>query len=274
MRNEYSRIVVEPRGEICLATINRPQDRNSIDSALMKELGRMLAHAEKTSARAIVFTGAGGTHFIGGADGIEMMQCRPSEARAFSMRIQKLFSRMESSPLILVAAINGLCFGGGFEFAMACDLRVASEEARIGLPEVKVGIIPGGGGTQRLPQLVGMGRAMEMILSGKLYRGKEAHEMGLVHSIVPSDQLLVAAEKLLEPVLRNPQHALAQAKRAVRSFSPQLLGRGLRMEREAFSRCFQNSFFLDLMRQQLKDGSLQTTASPPGWVLGQRKKKQ
>ncbi len=270
MAKEYSRILVEPRGEIRRVTIDRPEDRNSIDSALMEELGRVLRQAEKTTTRALVFTGSGGTHFIGGADGIEMMQCSPKQAGAFSARIQKLFNRMEASPLILVAAINGLCFGGGFEFAMACDLRVAGEEARIGLPEVKVGIIPGGGGTQRLPQLVGMGRAMEMILSGRLYKGREAFEAGLVHSVVPSDQLLSEAERMLEPILRNPQHALAQAKRAVRAFSPGL-AEGLRAEREAFSRCFSHDYFLRVMRKQLRDGTLKTTVQLPKRVLEERK---
>ena len=174
---------------------------------------------------------------------------------------------MEDSPLILVAAINGLCFGGGFEFALACDLRVASEEARIGLPEVKVGIIPGGGGTQRLPRLVGMGRAMEMILSGKLYKGKEAFEMGLVHSVAPPDQLRGAAERILEPVFRNPQHALSQAKKAVRSSARMTLSGGLRVESEAFSRCFTNDYFIRLMRRQLREGTLKTTAKLPKWVL-------
>jgi enoyl-CoA hydratase len=273
MAKEYSRILVDHRGDICWVTIHRPEDRNSIDSALMKELGQVLKEAEKTPARAIVFTGAGETHFIGGADGIEMMQCSPQGARAFSARIQKLFNRMEASPLILVAAINGLCFGGGFEFAMACDLRVASEEARVGLPEVKVGIIPGGGGTQRLPRLVGMGRAMEMILTGKLYNGTEACEMGLVHSVVPPDQLLKEVERILEPIFRNPQHALSQAKRAVRSSSRKTLADGLRVESEAFSRCFSNDYFLRLMRQQLREGTLKTTVRLPEGVLEARKEK-
>jgi enoyl-CoA hydratase/carnithine racemase len=119
MKTDYTRILVDPRGDICWVTIHRPVDRNSIDTALMKELERVLKEAEKAAARAVVFTGSGATHFIGGADGIEMMQCGPKGARAFSTRIQRLFNRMEASPLILVAAINGLCFGGGFEFAMA-----------------------------------------------------------------------------------------------------------------------------------------------------------
>ncbi|HYB21118.1 MAG TPA: enoyl-CoA hydratase/isomerase family protein [Thermodesulfobacteriota bacterium] len=273
MTKQYSRILADPRGDIYWVTINRPEDRNSIDSALMEELEQVLKEAEKTPARAIIFTGGGGVYFIGGADGIEMMQCSPEGALAFSIRIQKLFNRMEASPLILVAAINGLCFGGGFEFAMACDLRVASEEARIGLPEVKVGIIPGGGGTQRLPRLVGMGRAMEMILGGKLYNGREAGEMGLVHSVVSADQLLPQAGKMLEPIFRHPQHALSQAKKAVRSSSQKTLAAGLRVESEAFSRCFSNDYFLRLMRQQLREGTLKTTVRLSRRALEERKKK-
>jgi len=272
MVKDYSRILVESRGELCGVTINRPGDRNSIDSTLIKELGQMLKEVEKTEARAIIFTGIGDTYFIGGADGVEMMQCGPGGALAFSNRIQKLFNRMEASPLILVAAINGLCFGGGFEFAMACDLRVASEEASMGLPEVKVGIIPGGGGTQRLPQLVGMGRAMQMILSGKLYKGREAFDLGLVHSAVPPDLLCKEAEKVLEPILRNPQYALSQAKRAVRASSRGRLSDGLREEREAFRRCFSHDYFVNLMCKQLREGVLKTTVELPGWVLEERKK--
>ena len=139
MAKEYTRILADQQHDICRVTINRPGDRNSIDSMLMAELEDLLSVLEKTACRAIVFRGAGNTYFIGGADGVEMMLCGPDDARAFSARIQQLFNRMEASPLILVAAINGLCFGGGFEFALACDLRLASETARIGLPEVKVG---------------------------------------------------------------------------------------------------------------------------------------
>ena len=273
MEQRHSQVRIERQGDIFWVTIDRPGDRNSIDTPLIKELDQILREGEKSSARAIVFTGAGSAYFIGGADGIEMMQYDPKGARAFSARIQKLFNRMEASPLLLVAAINGLCFGGGFEFAMACDLRVASEEARIGLPEVKVGIIPGGGGTQRLPQLVGMGKALEMILTGKLYKGKEAYEMGLVHSVTPSDQLLKEAGSLLAPIFRNPQHALIQAKRAVRASLQGPLAGGLRAEREAFSRCFSDDYFVELMRKQLKEGTLKTTVKLPGWVLEGRKKK-
>jgi enoyl-CoA hydratase len=268
---DYKRLLVEHRDAICWVTINRPDDRNSIDTALMIELGRVLAEIEQTAIRAVVFSGAADTYFIGGADGVEMMQCGPEDAKAFSVRIQKLFDRMEASPLILVAAINGLCFGGGFEFALACDLRVASETARIGLPEVKVGIIPGGGGTQRLPRLVGMGRAMEMILTGKLYPAKEAHDLGLVHYVVSHEKRFSEVSEILQTILRNPQHALSQAKKAVRAAQNQPFREGLKVESDAFGQCFMQDYFVDLMRRQLKEGTLKTTAKLPDWIFQEGK---
>jgi enoyl-CoA hydratase len=271
MTEPFKHLIVKPEGEICRVTINRPHDRNAIHSALMDELIHMLDGMEQTPTRAVVFTGAGDTYFIGGADGIEMMQCNGEEARNFSSRIQGLFLRMEASPLILVAAINGLCFGGGYEFSMACDLRVATEDARIGLPEVKVGLIPGGGGTQRLPRLVGFGRAMEMILSGRLYKGSEAEGMGLVNLAVPPGGLSAGVEKLLKPILRQPRHALSLAKRAVHAAKRESLEQGLKTESEQFSHCFDHDFFPDLMARQLKEGTLETTADVSGFRGGKKK---
>ncbi|MBI4776788.1 MAG: enoyl-CoA hydratase/isomerase family protein [Deltaproteobacteria bacterium] len=253
-------MVVSPEDAICRVTISRPRDRNSIHSELMIELHDFMDEVEKTSIRAVVFSGAGETHFIGGADGVEMMQLQPQEAFRFSRRIQALFNRMESSPLVLVAAIDGLCFGGGFEFAMACDLRVASLRSRIGLPEVKVGLIPGGGGTQRLSRLVGFGRALEMILSGRLYKGDEAAALGLVHLVVDHDELDEGVRILLEPVLRQPQFALSLAKRAVYAARTGSVEAGLGLESEQFSHCFEQDFFRNLMREQLKSGALTTSA--------------
>jgi enoyl-CoA hydratase/carnithine racemase len=271
MLADYKRLLVEHRDAIGWVTINRPGDRNSIDTALMVELDRVLTEIEETSMRAVVFTGAADTYFIGGADGIEMMQCGPEDAKAFSVRIQKLFDRMEASPLILVAAINGLCFGGGFEFALACDLRVASDKARIGLPEVKVGIIPGGGGTQRLPRLVGIGRALEMILSGKLYLGTEARDLGLIHYVVSHEKLFSKVTEILQTILRNPRHALSQAKRAVRATQTLSLADGLKVESDAFSQCFIQDYFVKLMRRQLKEGTLKTTAKLPNGIFQEGK---
>lgn len=261
-----SLLIVDHQKEICIITINREKDRNSINTPLMEELEGALTATEKASARAVIFRGAGDTHFIGGADGIEMMQLDPEGAAAFSTRIQKLFTRMEESPLILVAAINGLCFGGGYEFALACDFRIATETARLGLPEVKVGLIPGGGGTQRLPRLVGVGKAMEMILGGRLYTAEEALKLGLVHRVVPADKLLAEIAVFLKPILRNPQYTLSQAKRAVNASQNTSLTEGLRAETEEFKKCFTQNYFVDLMCQQLKTGQLQTSAELPDWA--------
>ena len=259
MASEYSYLKTEREDEILWVTIDRVEDRNSINSPLMAEVADLLERAEQTDARAVVFSGAGDSYFIGGADGIEMMRLAPEQARLFSRRIQEMFNRMESSPLITVAAIDGLCFGGGYEFAMGCDLRVATEKSRIGLPEVKVGLIPGGGGTQRLPRLVGLGRAIHMILSGKLYGGREAEAMGLVHLTVESDQLRDGVKQLLKPILSRPQYALTLAKRAVYASQQGSIADGLAAESEQFSHCLEQNFFPDLMRKQLANGSLTTT---------------
>jgi len=269
MNQAYHHLIVEPGDDVWRVTINRPGDRNSVNSALMAELGAALDEIETTEARAIIFLGAGQTYFIGGADGIEMMQCDPDQAHAFSRRIQALYDRLEESPLITVAVIGGLCFGGGFEFALACDLRLAAESARIGLPEVKVGLIPGGGGTQRLPALVGLGLATEMILTGKLYGGVEAARLGLVHRVTPDDKLLGETEKLLAAVLRQPRYALTLAKRALKAWPHHTLERGLAIESDEFRQCFTHDFFVNLMKEQLAEGLLQTTAElPAGWAKG------
>jgi len=259
MAERFKYLLVDGEDETVRVTINRPVDRNSINSGLMAEVVSLLDQVEKTSARALVFRGTGETYFIGGADGIEMMQLTPDEAKCFSERIQAVFNRIEASPLITVAAINGLCFGGGYEFALACDFRVASATARIGLPEVKVGLIPGGGGTQRLPKLVGMGRAIEMILSGRLYGGTEAAEMGLVHLVVNPEQLDAGVRQVLDPVLKQPQYAVSLAKHALYASRSQCLPDGLAVESEQFSHCFEHDFFPRLMQKQLADGSLTTT---------------
>ncbi len=259
METTFKYLTVELRGDLSWVIINRPQDRNSINSALMTELVMAIDEMEKGPSRAIVFTGAGKDYFIGGADGVEMMRLNPAEAKDFSTRIQSLFNRLEASRLITVAAINGLCFGGGYEFALACDLRLAGPSARIGLPEVKVGLIPGGGGTQRLPRLVGLGRALEIILSGRLYKAAEAAELGLIHLAVGKDELESGVTKLLTPILRQPQYALSLAKSAVYAFQSGSLDNGLQVESDCFSQCFEQTYFVDLMNQQIDEGVLTTT---------------
>ncbi|MBU2510697.1 enoyl-CoA hydratase/isomerase family protein [bacterium] len=247
--------------DIVWVTINRPGDRNAINSKLMEEVESILSLVENTPARAIVFHGAGDAFFIGGADAVEMIGCSPDDAFAFSDRIQKLFNRMETSPLLLVAAIDGLCYGGGFEFSLACDFRLAVESARIGLPEVRVGIIPGGGGTQRLPKIVGKAKALEIILKGTLYSAEEALSLGLINDIYPQHEMIPAIKKYLKPFLRNPQHALSNAKRAVQACQNFDFADGLYVERERFKECFRTDFFVTEIKKQLKSGQMKTTES-------------
>jgi enoyl-CoA hydratase/carnithine racemase len=259
MTVHFEHLSLDRRGEVCWVTIDRARDRNSLDTPLMAEIGGVLDYLEKDGVRAAVFAGAGGVHFIGGADGVEMMRLSPDEAHAFSIRIQGLFDRLEAGPMITVAAIDGLCFGGGYEFALACDLRVAGPKARIGLPEVKVGLIPGGGGTQRLPRLIGAGRALELILSGRLLKAREAEAAGLVHLAVGEGELEAGVDRLLAPILKQPHYALVLAKRAVQAAGRSALDAGLAVESEQFGRCFEQSYFRDLMRRQLAEGALKTS---------------
>ncbi len=259
MLNGFSNLIIHQSQDICWVKINRPDDRNSLNSNLLLELTRQIEATEKTNTRAIVYCGVGETYFIGGADGVEMHLFSPSEARAFSTKIQNLFNRMEASPLLMVASINGFCFGGGYEFALACDFRIVSKRARIGLPEVKVGIIPGGGGTQRLSRLVGVGKALEIILSGHLYSGEEAFEMGLVHYLAEHEELEKKAEEILRKIFTIPQHALSSAKKAVYASQYLPFDQGLKVEIEEFGKCFTHDYFRKLIQEQLKDGRLKTT---------------
>jgi enoyl-CoA hydratase/carnithine racemase len=267
MAAKYENLIVEDKGDIWIATIHRPGDRNSINGALMDDVDALLVDAEKAKVRAIIYTGGDETYFIGGADGTIMMQCKPDEVGAFSLKFHGLLNRMEDSPLINVAAINGLCFGGGYEFALACDLRIASPKARVGLLEVRVGLIPGGGGTQRLPRLVGVGKAMEMILTGNGYKGEEALKEGLVTTIVPHETLMADAEKYVrENLFRNPQYALVLGKRAVNASRNGSLADGLKEENKQFKKCLEHDYFVKLMCKQIKEGILKTTTKLPEWV--------
>lgn len=260
--NRFPNLMVREEHDACWVSINRPGDRNALDSQTMDALMGQLEAAEQAGSRAIVYQGSGESHFIGGADGVEMYELDPEGARAFSSRIQELFNTMERSPLLLLAAIDGLCFGGGLEFALACDLRVATDRARLGLPEVKLGIIPGGGGTQRLPRVVGFGRAVEMVLGGRLSTADEALKVGLVHAVVPPSELVPWVQDRVCRAAVLPAFAFAAAKRALYAARSLPLDEGLEVEADAFAGCFAESYFADRVREQLRDGRLVTTRDP------------
>ena len=225
---------VEESG-IALLTVNRPEKLNALSGAVLGELadafGRVAANA---AIRAAVLTGAGEKAFVAGADIDELAALSPYKARAFALRGQAVFRQLETCGKPSVAAVNGFALGGGLELAMACTVRFASDNARLGQPEVKLGIIPGYGGTQRLPRLVGRGRAMELLLSGDPIAAAEAYRIGLVNAVVPRAELLDYCRVWLAKVLANGPLAVGLVLDAVDTGLGGGLEEGLRFEAAAF----------------------------------------
>lgn len=212
----YQLIKVEVEEPAGIITINRPDKLNALNEAVLKELEAAVEDlGTRPEVRAIILTGAGEKAFVAGADISELAELDTRGGIASSKRGQKLFSWLESCGKMIIAAVNGFALGGGCELALACDVRIASENARLGLPEVSLGIIPGYGGTQRLPRLVGRGIALELILSGRQVKAEEALRIGLVNRVVPQDELLQAALDLARKVARNGPVAVSAAKQAV-----------------------------------------------------------
>jgi len=232
----YSNIRFEIGGDgIALLTINRPEKLNALDSETVLELSDAVTRAaSETEVRALIVTGAGEKAFVAGADINQLAVLTPIEAQAFAERGQQVFREIEMLAKPTVAAINGYALGGGLELAMSCAVRVASENARLGQPEVKLGILPGYGGTQRLPRLVGRGRALEMLLSGEPVTAAEAHRIGLVNHVVPQAELLEFSRQWLRKVLSNAPLALGLTLQAVDVGLEAGLVQGLRFEAAAF----------------------------------------
>ena len=200
---------------IATITVNCPDKLNALSDRMMGELGEAIQEARaRSDVGAVLLTGAGRA-FVAGADISELKGQDAAHAKARSERGQRTFRMFETSPKPTLAAVNGFALGGGCELAMACHVRVASERAKFGQPEVKLGIIPGYGGTQRLPRLVGKGRAMELILTGEMIDAQEAYRIGLVNRVVPPDELLTASRALLERMLQNGPLAMAYCIEAV-----------------------------------------------------------
>lgn len=220
---------------VALVTVNRPDKLNALSGAVVSELGDAFERIARDAAiRAAILTGAGEKAFVAGADINELAALSPVEARAYALRGQQAFRRLETSGKPSVAAVNGYALGGGLELAMACTVRFASENARLGQPEVKLGVIPGYGGTQRLPRLVGRGRALEMLLSGEPVTAAEAHRIGLVNAVAPQAELLETCRAWLRKVLGNAPLALGLVMEAVDVGLDAGLEAGLRFEAAAF----------------------------------------
>jgi enoyl-CoA hydratase len=202
--SDYKNITLETRDGIAVVTINRPEKRNALNGATIGELDRAFASIEGDEAvRGVILTGAGDKAFVAGADISELATRSPIDGKDYSIRGQRVFDRIERLGKPVVGAINGFALGGGCELALACHVRVASENAKLGTPEVKLGIMCGFAGTQRLPRLVGRGRALEMLLTGEMVDAQEAYRIGLVNRVVPADKLIAESEKLLRAMLAN-----------------------------------------------------------------------
>jgi enoyl-CoA hydratase len=232
----YSHILFDADEQgIAAITVNRPEKLNALSSALVGELADAFERVAADGAiRGVIVTGAGEKAFVAGADINELAALSATEARSFALRGQQAFRRLETAAKPSVAAINGYALGGGLELAMACSVRFAAENARLGQPEVKLGIIPGYGGTQRLPRLVGRGRALELLLSGEPVTAAEAHRIGLVNAVVPQTELLNHSRAWLMKVIANAPLALGLVLEAVDGGLGVDLETGLRLEAAAF----------------------------------------
>ena len=231
----YSTLLYELRDGIALITVNRPDKLNALSHAVIGELEQATGQIlEDAAVRAAIITGAGSKAFVAGADIAELAACDPAAARSLSERGSGVFRRLETSPKPVLAAVNGFALGGGCELAMACHLRIASENARFGQPEVKLGIIPGYGGSVRLPRLVGRGRALEILLTGGMVDAQEALRIGLVNRVVPADRLLAESEQLLRTALENGPLALAGCIRMVDEQEALPLEQALALESRRF----------------------------------------
>ncbi|RLE25093.1 MAG: hypothetical protein DRJ65_08565 [Acidobacteria bacterium] len=213
---EYQNLILDRRGRVLWITINRPKKLNALNVATVGEIDRAMHEAgDDAEVWAVCLTGAGDRSFVAGADIEELNTLDAVKAKEFAERGQAVFSRIERMKKPVVAAVNGFAFGGGCELAMACHFRIATATALFGQPEVKLGLIPGYGGTQRLPRLIGRGRALELLLSGRNVAADEAERMGLVNLVCDPEELEGAVENFLKPILRNGPQAVAYCIEAV-----------------------------------------------------------
>jgi len=224
---------------IARVTIERSQAMNALNAQVLKDFHQLLDEIQKSkNIRVVILTGSGEKAFVAGADIKEIDQLQGTQAFEFAKSGQSLFSRIESLAQPVIAAVNGFALGGGLELALACDFILASEKAKFGLPECTLGIIPGFGGTARLPRRVGQGMAREMAYSGNFYSSAEALQMGLVNHIYPDAQLMVEVEKLASTLASRAPLALAKIKNSMLQGYELDLRQALDLEAKLFSECF------------------------------------
>ena len=231
----YENIKTERKDTILLITIDRPKVLNALNAKTVEEIGRAFSEArDDASIRCVILTGAGEKAFVAGADINELAALTPQAGKHVSEKGQNVLLQIERFPKPVIAAINGFALGGGCELALACHIRIASEKAQIGLPEVTLGIIPGYGGTQRMARLLGKGKAFELVCSGERIGAAEAEKIGLVNKVVPADQLMSAAEEMARKIAARSPVAVRAAIEAINYGSDMPLEEGLLLEATLF----------------------------------------
>jgi enoyl-CoA hydratase len=234
----FENVLIEKRGRIAIITVNRPDKLNALNIATRNEILAAFDQLERDEeVRVVVITGAGEKAFIAGADINEFAGMTAVKQRAV-MKGRRAFDAVEDFPKPVIAMINGFALGGGCELALACDIRVASSKAKLGQPEIKLGIIPGGGGTQRLARLIGEGRAMELCLTGDMITAEEAERFGLVNHVYPPEELEARTLELANKIAEMSPIALAMAKQSVKNAARLDLRAGVDAEVDLFALCF------------------------------------
>ena len=239
MNSQFETLLVDSDGPVQIVTINRPKALNALNQQVLTELLRLCGElAVSESVRAVVLTGAGEKAFVAGADIAAMAAMQPAEALSFAELGHRVMDALESLPQPVIAAVNGFALGGGMELAMACDILLASETARFGQPEVNIGVMPGFGGSQRLPRRVPFGMAAEILFSGDNITAAEALRIGLVNRLTAPAELLGEAKKLAHKIASRAPVAVAKTKQALHTSRQGALSEGNAQERQLFSELF------------------------------------
>ena len=244
----------EEEDATAILTINRPKALNALNSQVLEELDQTLDNIDLGKIKVLIITGEGEKSFVAGADISEMSTLSKKEAEDFSKKGNDIFRKIENLSIPVIAAVNGFALGGGCEIAMSCDIRVCSDNAIFGQPEVSLGIIPGFGGTQRLPRLIGASMAKQIIFTGKNIKAEEALRFGLVNAIYQQNVLLSEAKKLAQEISKNSLYAIKNSKKAVNEGLRVDIDNGIKIEENYFGDCFETSEQKIRMENFLKKG--------------------
>ena len=237
MEYNYLKSEIRENG-VCVLTVSAPKSLNALNSRILSEIDYFVTNIDLSTVKALILTGDGEKAFVAGADIAEMKDKNAAEALEFARLGAAAFKKLEDLEIPTIAAVNGFALGGGCELAMACDIRIASTNAKFGQPEVGLGIIPGFSGTYRLPKLVGPSYAKELIYTGKLIDAQEAHRIGLVNAVYEQADLMDEAMKLVKMILKNAPIAVAYAKKCINENYDMTAEEGIAYENEYFSKCF------------------------------------